>query len=123
MEFPGQCTADLHPLDPLGAAATFPWLLRVRRSQVLSPASRGACSHAAPHQTQSPCLDQPCSGDLLAGTLVQSSFLRVSVALCSAQGSAGSNTRDLVSCDGRKKKWDEAEKVLPSFRRQQRISN
>lgn len=91
----GQHIAELHPLDPLGAAAAFPWPLRVHRSQVLSPASQGACSHAAPQQTLSLCPPQPCSGDLLAATLVHYSSLCVPVALCSAQGSAGGNTRDL----------------------------
>lgn len=64
MELLGQHIAELRPLDPLGAArpldplgaaTAFPWPLRVHRSQVLSPASRGACSHAAPHRTLSPC--------------------------------------------------------------------
>lgn len=123
MELPGQLIAELCPLDPLGAAAAFPWLLCVHRSQVLSPASRGVCRHAAPHQTLSLCPAQPCSGDLLAGTLVHSFSLCVPVALCSAQGSAGSNTKDLVSCAGRKTKSEMSKKmVLPSFRRQQRIS-
>lgn len=124
MELPGQHIAELRPSDPFGAAAAFPWPLRVHRSQALSPASRGACSPAAPHQPLSPCPAQPFSGGILAGTAVHSSCA-YPVCACSCvqcTGNVGSDTRDLVSCGGGKKMWGEEQNGAPQlFSRQQRI--
>lgn len=41
--------------------------------------------------------------------------LHVPVALCSAQGSAGSDTRDLVSCGGGEEMWGEEKNRAPQL--------
>lgn len=101
-EPPGQHIAELCSSDPFRAAAAFPRPSRVRRSrrsQALSPASRDARSHAAPHcaEPRPHAWAQPHSGDLLAGTPVHVSRAHPACSVRSARGSVDSGTRDLAS--------------------------
>lgn len=102
-EPPGQLIAELHPSDPFGASAAFPWPSCVHRSQALSPASRDAHSRVAPHRAKPRphAWAQPLSGDLLAGAPV---YVSCAHPACSCMQCSG--TGDLASRDvgwGRKR--------------------
>lgn len=85
------------------------------RCSALLPGVPAAMQHhtkPCPHAQLSPALGTSWLASWCTPPVLT---LRVPVALCSAQGSVGSDTRDLVSCGGGKEMWGEEENGAPQL--------